>query len=122
MFDNISNVLPHIKSGKMRVLAVTTPARSPLLADVPTVAEAGVPGYSVDGWYAVVMPAKTPPAIVGKLNRELVRLLDTPPVIEALARDGATAAPSTPVQLLDTMRAELAKWSKVVKAAGLKMD
>ena len=113
---------PHVKTGKLRALAVTTAKRSPVLPDLPTVAEAGVPGYSVDGWYAVVMPAKTPPAIVNKLNRELVRLLNTPAVIEALARDGATPAPGTPAQLLETMRTELAKWSKVVQAAGLKME
>ncbi len=114
--------MPHLKTGKLRGLAVTTLKRSPVIPDYPTVAEAGVPGYSVDGWYAVVLPAKTPVAIVNKLNRELVRLLDTPAVVEALARDGAVPAPSTPVQLQETMRAELAKWAKVVKSAGLKMD
>jgi tripartite-type tricarboxylate transporter receptor subunit TctC len=81
-----------------------------------------VPGYSVDGWYAVVLPAKTPPAIVNKLNKELVRLLDTPAVVEALAKDGAVPAGSTPAQLFETIRAELDKWSRVVKSAGLKME
>lgn len=113
---------PHIKTGRLRALAVTTAKRSPVMPDYPTVAEAGVPGYSVDGWYAVVLPANTPPTIVTKLNRELVRLLDSPAVIDALAKDGATPAPGTPAHLLETMRAELAKWSQVVKAAGLKME
>jgi tripartite-type tricarboxylate transporter receptor subunit TctC len=114
--------MPHLNSGKLRGLAVTTLKRSPVIPDFPTVAESGVPGYAVDGWYAVVLPAKTPPAIVNKLNRELVRLLDTPAVVEALAKDGAVPAGSTPAQLAETMRAELDKWSKVVKNAGLKME
>jgi tripartite-type tricarboxylate transporter receptor subunit TctC len=114
--------MPHLKTGKLRGLAVTTLKRSPVIPEFPTVAESGVPGYSVDGWYAVVLPARTPAAIVSKLNRELVRLLDTPAVVEALARDGAVPAPSTPAQLAETMRAELAKWDKVVKSAGLKIE
>jgi len=114
--------MPHLKTGKLRGLAVTTLKRSPVIPEFPTVAESGVPGYSVDGWYAVVLPARTSAAIVSKLNRELVRLLDTPAVVEALARDGAVPAPSTPAQLAETMRAELAKWDKVVKSAGLKIE
>jgi tripartite-type tricarboxylate transporter receptor subunit TctC len=113
---------PHMNSGRLRGLAVTTLKRSPVLPELPTVAESGVPGYAVDGWYAVVLPAKTPPAIVTKLNRELVRLLDTPAVVEALAKDGAVPAGGTPDQLFNTIRAELDKWSKVIKSAGLKMD
>ena len=114
--------MPHLKTGKLRGLAVTTLKRSPVIPEFPTVAESGVPDYAVDGWYAVVLPAKTPAAIVNKLNRELVRLLDTPAVVDALAKDGAVPAPSTSVQLAETMRAELAKWTKVVKSAGLKME
>jgi len=114
--------MPHLKTGTLRGLAVTTLKRSPVIPEFPTVAESGVPGYSVDGWYAVVLPARTPAAIVSKLNRELVRLLDTPAVVEALARDGAVPAPGTPAQLAETMRAELAKWDKVVKSAGLKIE
>jgi tripartite-type tricarboxylate transporter receptor subunit TctC len=114
--------MPHLNTGKLRGLAVTTLKRSPVIPDFPTVAESGVPGYSVDGWYAVVLPAKTPPAIVNKLNKELVRLLDTPAVVEALAKDGAVPAGSTPAQLFETIRAELDKWSRVVKSAGLKME
>jgi tripartite-type tricarboxylate transporter receptor subunit TctC len=113
---------PQLMAGRLRGLAVTTLKRSPVLPDLPTVAESGVPGYAVDGWYAVVLPAKTPAAIVAKLNRELVRLLDTPAVVEALAKDGAVPAGSTPQQLFDLMRAELDKWSKVIKSAGLRMD
>ena len=114
--------MPHLKTGKLRGLAVTTLKRSPVIPDYPTVAESGVPGYSVDGWYAVVLPAKTPAAIVNKLNRELTRLLGTPAVINALAQDGAVPAAGTPAQLYETMRAELAKWSRVVQSAGLKME
>ncbi|MEO7727923.1 MAG: tripartite tricarboxylate transporter substrate binding protein [Burkholderiales bacterium] len=114
--------MPHLTTGRLRGLAVTTLKRSPVIPEYPTVAEAGVPGYAVDGWYAVVLPAKTPVAIVSKLNKELVRLLDTPAVIDALAKDGAVPASSTPAQLAETMRAELAKWAKVIKSAGLKVE
>ena len=114
--------MPHLHTGRLKGLAVTTLKRSPVIPDLPTVAEAGVPGYTVDGWYGVVLPAKTPEAIVGKLNRELVRLLNTPAVVEALARHGAVPAGSTPAQLLNTMRAEIEKWSSVVKSAGLNME
>jgi tripartite-type tricarboxylate transporter receptor subunit TctC len=114
--------MPHLKTGKLRGLAVTTLKRSPVIPEYPTVAESGVPGYAVDGWYAVVTPAKTPPAIVNKLNKELTRLLGTPGVIDALAKDGAVPAASTPAQLHETMRAELAKWAKVIKSAGLKFE
>ena len=114
--------MPHLKSGKLRGLAVTTLKRSPVIPDLPTVSESGVPGYSVDGWYAVVVPAHTPASIVSKLNKEIVRLLETPVVIELLARDGAIPAGSTPAELSNTMRAELEKWSSVVKNAGFKME
>ena len=114
--------MPHLKSGKLRGLAVTTLKRSPVIPELPTVSESGVPGYSVDGWYAVVVPAHTPASIVSKLNRELVRLLDTQAVMDALARDGAVPAGGTPAELSQTMRAELEKWSRVVKNAGLKME
>jgi tripartite-type tricarboxylate transporter receptor subunit TctC len=114
--------MPHLKTGKLRGLAVTTLKRSPVIPEYPTVAESGVPGYAVDGWYAVVMPAKTPAAIVNKLNKELTRLLETPAVIDALAKDGAVPAAGTPAQLHETMRAELAKWARVIKSAGLKFE
>ena len=114
--------MPHVKTGKLRGLAVTTLQRSTVIPELPTVAESGVPGYAVDGWYAVVLPANTPAAIVNKLNKEIVRLLETPAVIQLLARDGAVPAGSTPAELSNTMRAELEKWSKVVKSAGLKME
>jgi len=114
--------MPQLKSGKLRGLAVTTLKRSPVIPELPTVSESGVPGYSVDGWYAVVVPAHTPASIVSKLNKELVRLLDTQAVVDALARDGAVPAGGTPAELSQTMRAELEKWSRVVKKAGLKME
>jgi tripartite-type tricarboxylate transporter receptor subunit TctC len=114
--------MPHLKTGKLKGLAVTTLKRSPVIPELPTVAESGVPGYSVDGWYAVVLPANAPAAIISKLNKEIVRLLGTPTVIDLLARDGAVPAASTPAELSITMRAELEKWSRVVKYAGFKME
>jgi len=114
--------MPHLKSGRLRGLAVTTLKRSPVIPELPTVSESGAPRYSVDGWYAVVVPAHTPSSIVSKLNKELVRLLDTQAVIDALARDGAVPAGGTPAELSHTMRAELEKWSSVVKNARFKME
>ena len=88
MFDNISNVLPHVKSNKLRALAVTTPARSPLAPEVPTVIEAGVPGYELGVWFGIAAPGGTPRPIVDKLNAEIVKILRMPDVKEEVRRPG----------------------------------
>jgi tripartite-type tricarboxylate transporter receptor subunit TctC len=121
-FATILSVAPHTESGRLRALAVSTPRRSPALPDLPTVAEAGVPGYEFTGWWGVVVPARTPPAVVNKLNAELAKILALREVRERLVREGADPASTTPDAFAAYMRAEVAKWSKVIKDANIRVD
>ena len=114
--------MPHVRSGKLKALAVTTLQRSPLVPELPTVAEGGVAGFSVDSWYGIVAPAGTPQAILTKLNTDIVNILRAPAVVGYLAREGAVPKGSPPAELAATMRAELAKWDKVIRTAGIKFD
>jgi tripartite-type tricarboxylate transporter receptor subunit TctC len=113
---------PHIKAGRLRVLAVTTPQRWPGTPELPTMQEAGVPGFAITQWYGMLAPAKTPQPIVGKLNQEIARLLHQPDVKEKLAADGAEAVGNTPAQFGAHIRSEIAKYSKLVKQIGLKAE
>jgi tripartite-type tricarboxylate transporter receptor subunit TctC len=122
MFDNIPSSLPHIKSGKLRALAVTGSKRSPSLPDLPTIAEAGVPGYDSYVWFGVVAPAGTPPEIIAKLNAALVKTAATPEFRDRLTGQGYDVMSSTPEQMATSIRGEIAKWGKVVKASGAKVD
>ncbi len=119
MFDNISNVLPHVKSGKLRALAVTTPARSPLAPEVPTVIEAGVSGYELGVWFGIAAPGGTPKPIVDKLNAEIVKILRMPDVKEKFAAQGVEAIGSTVEQFQAHLQAQRTMWAKVVKDAGV---
>ena len=119
MFDNVSNVLPHIKAGKLKVLAVTTPARSPLLPDVPTVAEAGVPGYEVAVWFGIAAPAGTPKPVIDKLNGEIVNALKQPEVKAQFAALGVESVGSGVEPFAAHIAAQRAMWSKVVRDAGV---
>ncbi|MGZ8155318.1 MAG: tripartite tricarboxylate transporter substrate binding protein [Burkholderiales bacterium] len=114
--------MPHVRSGKLRALGVTTLQRSPLNPELPTVAESGVPGFAVDSWYGLVAPAGAPEAIIRKLNAEIVKILKAPAIVAYLAREGAVPKGGTPAELGALMRAELAKWGKVIRTAGLKFD
>jgi len=122
MFDNLPPSLPQIKAGKLRALAVTSLARAPALPDVPTMAEAGLPGYEASSWFGVLAPAGTPPAIVTKLNAEIAKWLATPEAKEKLSKQGANAAGGTPEDFAKHIAAETAKWAKVVKDSGAKID
>ena len=113
---------PHIKSGKLRVLAVTTPRRWPGTPELPTMQEAGVPGFAITQWYGMVAPAKTPPAIVNKLSKEISRLLHQPDVKDKLAADGADAVGNTPAEFGAHIKSEVAKYGKLVKQIGLKAE
>lgn len=117
MFPSLFTGARLIKSGKLRALAVAGPRRTPILPDVPTLAEAGVDGVDVTQWYALFAPAGTPPAIVDRLNANLAKVLADPELIERFAQDGAEAQTSTPAQLRDLVKAELEKWKGVVRAA-----
>ena len=121
-FATILSAAPHIEGGRLRALAVSTPKRSSALPDRPTVAEAGVPGYEFTGWWGVVVPARTPHAVISKLNGELVKILAQPDVRERLVREGADPASTTPEAFTAYMRSEVAKWSKVIKTANIKAE
>jgi tripartite-type tricarboxylate transporter receptor subunit TctC len=119
MFDNISNVLPHVKSGKLKALAVTTPARSPLTPELATVSEAGVSGYEVGVWFGIAAPGGTPKPIVDKLNAEIVKILRMPDVKETFAGQGVEVIGSTVEQFQAHLQAQSTMWEKVVKDAGV---
>jgi tripartite-type tricarboxylate transporter receptor subunit TctC len=114
--------LPHIKTGKIRALGVVTAKRAPALPDLPTIAEAGVPGYEASNWYGLAAPAKTPKALVARLNREIVTALDSPEVREGFANQGLVTVTSTPENFRAFIGNELNKWSTVIKKIGLKPE
>jgi tripartite-type tricarboxylate transporter receptor subunit TctC len=122
MFSGFSSTLPHIKSGKLRALAKTGEKRSPALPDVPTIAESGFPKFEATAWYGVHAPAKTPKAIVNRLNAELVKALKLPDVSERLGSLGFEIAATTPEHYGNYIRSEIRKWAKVVKASGAKPE
>jgi tripartite-type tricarboxylate transporter receptor subunit TctC len=122
MFDNMPSALPHVKSGKLRALAVTTAKRSPALPDLPTVAESGLAGFDVSSWFAMFAPANTPKDVITKLNGEIVKILNSGEVKEKLAQLGVDAAPTSPEDLAAFAKAETEKWGKVVKATGATAD
>ena len=120
IFDPIASALPHVKAGKMRALAITTAKRSNLLPDLPTMAESGLPGYESAAWFGFFAPAKTPPAIVDRLNKELVAILKQKDIQEKLAAIGVEPI-GTPAKELDAlMRSDMVKWEKVFRKAALK--
>jgi tripartite-type tricarboxylate transporter receptor subunit TctC len=113
---------PHMKAGKVRALAVTSARRTPLFPDLPTIAEAGVPGYDVSSWYGLVAPRATSEAIITRLNGDIVQIMALPDMKANLARSGADPAPSTPKEFGDRIAWEIAKWRKVVKETGLRLE
>jgi len=122
LFGTTTTTLPMIRSGKVRALGIGDAKRSPALPGVPTVAEAGVPGYEAGNWIGIVAPAGTPPEIVAKLNREISALQDQPDVQKQFANEGADIVKMTPDAFGDFMRNELAKWGRVIKTANIKAE
>jgi len=121
-FDFMTSAMPHVRSGKLKGLATTGAARSAAASDLPTVAEAGVPGFEVVGWNGVLAPAGTPPDVIAKLNAAIKEALAMPDVVERLTGPGANVVWNTPADFGAFVKAEVAKWDKVVKASGAKID
>jgi len=122
MFSPISTVLPHVKSGRLRALAVTTASRLPSLLDLPTVAESGLKGYETITWFGFVAPAKTPPAVVTRLNSEIVKVLSMREVRSQFASQGIETLGGTPEHFAGYIRNEIAKWARVIKLSGAKAE
>jgi tripartite-type tricarboxylate transporter receptor subunit TctC len=121
-FGNVPSVIQHVRAGKLRPIAVSGPKRSSVVPEIPTIAESGIPGYEVTTWYGVSAPARTPRAIVDKLNAEIVRALNSPDMREKLTGQGADPVANTPEQALAYIEKEIDKWGKVIKAAGIKAE
>jgi len=122
MISNTINSRPHVMSGRLKVLAITSPGRSPLYPQVPTVSASGLPGYQADAWYGVLVPARTPPEIVARLNREIVAILRKGDVKEKLASQGAEVIGSTPEAFAAVMRNDIRKWARVTSDLKLQTD
>ena len=121
-FTGIPAVLPEIRAGSLKPIGITSAKRSSTLPDVATIAESGVPGFDVSPWFGVLAPARTPSAIVNRLHQEMVTTLRVPSLRERLVRDGVDPVGNSPQEFAAFIRSEMAKWGKVVKAAGMKLD
>jgi len=121
-FTGTPAVLPHIRSGRLRALAVSSAQRLSALPEVPTVAESGYPGFEADQWYGIVAPAGTPAAIVARLNGEINKALALPELAQQLAVEGAVPTPATPSAFADLIEREIPRWAEVVKAGNVKPD
>jgi tripartite-type tricarboxylate transporter receptor subunit TctC len=125
MFDNLPSALPHIKSGRLKALAVTSGERSQAVPDLPTVAEAGGPalkGYEASSWFGLLAPAGTPPDIVARIQQETAKALATPAIRERMQSQGAIPSGMAPADFARFIDAETRKWAQVVKASGAKID
>jgi tripartite-type tricarboxylate transporter receptor subunit TctC len=122
MFDNLPSSMPHIKSGALRAIAVTSSKRFPALPNVPTIAESGLPGYDATSWFGLWAPSSTPSELVARLNAEINQILSLPDVKQVMLEQGAEAAPDTPQQFASFIQSEAGKWSKVVKTANVQLD
>lgn len=122
LFGNVLSTLGYVKAGRLRALAVTTVARSAVLPELPTITESGLPGYENSTWHGWLAPAGTPPAILSRLNAELVKSAKAPDLQEKLAADGGEGVGSTPEQFSRHLVTEIARWRKVVKEAGVVLE
>ena len=122
MFTTVASAASLIEGGQLRALAVTSAERSPAFPDLPTVSEAGVPGYDAEAWYGLLAPAKTPPAVIAKLNQAVHAAMSDPVLKEKLAKVGAVPAAATPEEFRTFLGDELARWGKVIREKGIKED
>jgi tripartite-type tricarboxylate transporter receptor subunit TctC len=121
-FGSPVSTLPHVKDGRLRLIAVTTAKRAPALPNVPTVAESGLPGYEFTGWMGLLAPAATPLIVIGKLHSEAARIVHLPEVKQRFVIDAADPVGSTPEQFATHLKAEIERWSRVVKQAGIRAE
>jgi tripartite-type tricarboxylate transporter receptor subunit TctC len=121
-FENMPNVIQHIKSGKMRAIGVTGSKRSYLLPDVPTVSASGVPGYEVNVWFGMQLPSGTPKLVVDKLNRDIVSILKDPDVVNRFQAQGVEVVASTPAEFKTLIEREVIKWTKIIKQSDIRID
>ncbi len=121
-FSTISTALPHVKTGRLRALAVSSAKRVAAVPDVPTIAESGVKGYDYTSWIGLLAPAKTPPAVIARLNAEAVKAIHNPDIKAMLAVEASEPVGSSPAEFDAVMKAEVARWKKVVAAAGIKAE
>jgi len=122
MFDNISSIGPHAKAGRVKGIAVSGPRRSPVFPDLPTVAEAGVPGYETVAWGGVIGPAKLPPEIVSRLGKEIKAALSSPALLERFKQLDTEADGGTPEEFMALVKRETPKWAEVIRRSGAKVD
>ena len=121
-FSGIMPAIPHVRTARLRAIAVSTTKRSAVAPDVPTMVEAGMPGFDLPTWYGVLAPAGTPREVVAKLTSEIRSLLTLPDVKVRLLREGADPAPSTPDQFLQFIQSEIAKYASIIKEAGVRAE
>jgi tripartite-type tricarboxylate transporter receptor subunit TctC len=122
MFDNIPSSLPHIKAGKLRALATTGARRDPALPDLPTIAEAGIPGYESGVWFGLMVPAGTPREIISRLNSATLQAARAPEFVKRMTDLGYNIIPGSPEDMAKMIQAEIARWTPIVKASGAKID
>jgi tripartite-type tricarboxylate transporter receptor subunit TctC len=122
MFAGIVPIDPHVKAGRVRGIAVSSAKRSAAIPQVPTIAESGLPGFEVVGWYGVLAPAHTPKAVVDRLHRELLKILQTPEIRDRLMSEGAEPVGNSPAEFTEFLKTDIARWAKVIKQAGAKLD
>ena len=122
MFDNLANAMAQLKAGRIKALAVTTGERSKLAPDLPTMAEAGMPGFDISTWFGILAPAGTPPDVIAKWNSELVKAMNAPDVREKMLAQGADPSPTTPAQFAAFIAKEREKYARIVKASGARVD
>jgi tripartite-type tricarboxylate transporter receptor subunit TctC len=122
MFDNIPSALPHIKSGKLKALATTGAKRDPALPDLPTIAEAGVPGYESGVWFGLMVPAGTPKDVIARLNAEAVKGAKSPEFVKRMTDLGYNIIPGSADSMTDMIKQEIVRWTPIVKASGAKVD
>ncbi|MGE5139166.1 MAG: tripartite tricarboxylate transporter substrate binding protein [Rudaea sp.] len=121
-FGTTPSTAPHVRSGKLRALGVTSARRSPIIPDVPTIAESGLPGFEQSAWHGLLAPAGTPQLIIDKLNAEIVRILRLPEITKRLATQGVDVIASSPEEFAAFIRQDVAKYAKLVKTAGIRID